>query len=242
MKKLLTVPRWIREMRVALMFGLAMAIPIAGTAQIPVTGIAPTPIAEVAPTPVTEVLPTPVAGFAQTSVIGIAPLDWQGKLQFHAEATYGPWAIAGFAAYAGFLQEINSPKEWGQGGGAYGKRFASTLAWSGIHSTLAFGLDSALHQDPRYFRSRSAGFWRRSAHALRGTILTRTDAGGETLSTWRIGSAYGAAFLSDLWYPARVDTVGQGFIHGSITLGFGLASNLGAEFWPDIKSKLFHRN
>ena len=192
--------------------------------------------------PVTEIFPTPVSGFAQTSAKGIAPLDWQGKLRFHAEATYGPWAIAGFAAYAGFLQEINSPKEWGQGGGAYGKRFASTLAWSGIHSTLAFGLDSTLHQDPRYFRSRSTGFWRRSAHALRGTILTRTDAGGETLSTWRIGSAYGAAFLSDLWYPARLDTARQGFIDGSVSLGFGLASNLGAEFWPDIKSKLFHRN
>jgi len=85
------------------------------------------------------------------------------------------------------------------------------------------------------------GFWRRSGHALRGTILTRTDAGGETLSTWRIGSAYGAAFLSDLWYPARLDTARQGFVDGSLGLGFGLASNLGAEFWPDIKSKLFHR-
>ena len=119
---------------------------------------------------------------------------------------YGPLAVAGIAAYAGFLQEINSPAEWGQGGGAYGKRFASTLGWSGIHGVLAFGLDSTLHQDPRYYRSLSTGFWRRSAHALRGTFLTRTDSGGETVSIWRIGSAYGAAFLSNLWYPARLDT------------------------------------
>jgi len=130
---------------------------------------------------------------------------------------------------------------WGQGGGAYGKRFASTLAWSGIHGTLAFALDSTLHEDPRYYRSRSTGFWRRSAHAFRGTILTRTDAGGETLSIWRFGSSYGAAFLSDLWYPARLDTVGHGFATGSIGLGLGVVSNLGAEFWPDIKGKLFHR-
>jgi hypothetical protein len=187
----------------------------------------------------------PLAGLAQLSVATVDPapdaLDWQGKLEFHAEATYEPLAMAGFAAYAGLLQEIDSPREWGQGAGAYGKRFASTVAWSGIHSALAFGLDSALHQDPRYYRSLSPGFWRRSAHALRGTILTRTDGGGETLSTWRIGSAYGAAYLSNLWYPARLDTARQGFVDGSLTFGLGFVSNLGAEFWPDLKRKVLHR-
>jgi hypothetical protein len=229
MKKLLT------------MFVLSMAIPVSGNAQISATGIAPTSIAEAAPAAGTEIVPTPVIVTAPASVPAIAPLDWQGKLLFHAESAYGPWSIAGIAAYAGFLQEINSPKEWGQGAGAYEERFASTLGWAGIHGVLAFGLDSTLHEDPRYYRSRSTGFWRRSAHALRGTLLTRTDAGGETVSAWRIGSAYGAAYLSNLWYPASLDTPREGFIDGSVTLGFGFASNLGTEFWPDIKSKLFHR-
>lgn len=239
MQKLRTLPRSRREIRAVLI--LLSILPVAGIAQVSVTGIAATPITDVTSAPATEIVPAPVTGIAPAPVIGLAPLDWQGKLQFHAEATYGPWAVTSFAAYAGLLQVINSPKEWGQGAGAYEKRFASTLGWSAIHSTLAFGLDSTLHQDPRYYRSRSTGFWRRSAHALRGTILTRTDAGGETLSTWRIGSAYGAAYLSDLWYPARLDTARQGFIDGSLGLGFGLASNLGSEFWPDVKSKLFHR-
>lgn len=168
-------------------------------------------------------------------------LDLNGKLLFHAENTCGPLAVLSFAAYAGVLQGMNSPEEWGQGGAAYRKRVASTAAWSGIHSALAFGLDSTLHQDPRYYRSGSTGFWRRAKRALRGTILTRTDAGGETLSTWRIGSAYGAAFLSNMWYPDRLNTARLGFIQGSIGLGFDLASNLGSEFWPDIKRKVFSR-
>ncbi|MGC9950273.1 MAG: hypothetical protein ABSF64_28235 [Bryobacteraceae bacterium] len=186
-------------------------------------------------------LAIPVAGIAQTAVTETDPLDWQGKLAFHAQNAYGPLAMAGIAAYAGFLQEINSPAEWGQGAAGYGERFGSTLAWSGIHGTLAFGLDSALHEDPRYYRSLSTGFWRRSAHALRETLLTRTDTGGETVSVWRIGSAYGAAYLSNLWYPARLDTAREGFLDGSITLGFGVATNLGSEFWPDIKAKIFRR-
>lgn len=176
----------------------------------------------------------PVTAFGQNP----DSLDVMDKLRLHAESTYSPSAMLGIAAYAGGMQRADVPKEWGQGAGAYGKRFASTLAWSGIHSTLAFGLDSSLHQDPRYFPSRESGFWRRSGHALRGTLLTRTDRGGETISTWRIGSAYGAAFLSNAWYPDRLNTVRLGMIEGSVTLGLGFFSNLGVEFWPDIKSRL----
>jgi hypothetical protein len=176
----------------------------------------------------------PLAGVAQTS----EPLTITGKLRLHAETTISPLAIAGTAAYAGILQADNAPTEWGQGAGAYGKRFASTLAWSGIRSTLAFGLDTTLREDPRYYRSLGSGFWKRSGHALRGTILTRTDRGGQTLSVWRIGSAYGAAFLSNEWYPDRLNTVRLGMIQGSVTMGFDLLSNLGTEFWPDIKRKL----
>jgi hypothetical protein len=180
----------------------------------------------------------PAGGIAQTS----DALDVKAKLKFHAKSTFGPAALAGAAIYAGILEEAAFPEEWGQGAKSYGRQFGSTVAASGIHSALAFGLDSTLHQDPRYFRAGSGGgFWRRSAHALRGTLLTRTDSGGETLSTWRIGSAYGAAYISNQWYPDRVNTVRLGFVQGSMTLGFGLVSNLGAEFWPDLKRKVFHK-
>jgi hypothetical protein len=111
-----------------------------------------------------------------------------------------------------------------------------------IHGVLAFGLDAALHEDPRYFPSVRKGLWRRMAHAVRDTVLTHTDSGGETFSTWRMGSAYGEAFLSNLWYPDRLDTVRLGFVQGSLRVGFDLVTNLSSEFWPDIKKKLHHRN
>jgi hypothetical protein len=179
----------------------------------------------------------PIAAFAQAP----APLGWKGKLNFHANTTYGPLALAGLGAYAGFLQQINSPKEWGQGASGYEKRLASGVGAAGIHGVLAFGLDTALHQDPRYYRAGGEGFWRRAGHAVRGTILTRTDSGGETFSTWRVGSAYGEEFLSNLWYPSRLDTPRLGFTQGTMRLGFDLAGNLGAEFWPDIKRGVFRR-
>jgi len=164
-----------------------------------------------------------------------------GKLGFHAEATFSPLSMAGYAAYAGILQRIDVPEEWGQGAGPYGKRVASTVGCSVIYGVMAFGLDSTLHQDPRYFRSRSTGFRRRTGHAFRGTILTRTDRGGETLSTWRLGSAYGSAFLSNQWYPERLNTVRLGVLQGCLRLGFDFASNVGSEFWPDLKRMRLRR-
>ena len=178
------------------------------------------------------------AGIAQTP----GELDVRGKLRYHAQRTFSPSALAMSGVKAGYSQMTDSPTEWGQGGDGYSKRVGSSIASSAIRAGLAFGLDSTLHQDPRYFRSDSAGFGSRTAHALRGTILTRTDSGGETLSVWRLGSAYGAAFITNQWYPDRLNTVRHGLYTGSTRLGFDVLKNVIAEFWPDIKGKISRRN
>jgi hypothetical protein len=169
------------------------------------------------------------------------PDTWQSKLSFHASAAYGPLPLAGTAAYSGFLQEINFPREWGQGASGYGKRLGSELAYAGVRNTIGFALDATLHEDPRYYHSTDTGFWRRTKHAFRGTILTRTDAGGETFSWWRFGSAYGATYISNQWYPDRVNTVALDLTQGSTQIGFDFLANMGAEFWPDVKKKVFRR-
>lgn len=74
-----------------------------------------------------------VAGVAQQAT----PLDVMDKLSFHAQSVGSPWSLAESAAYAGILQGLDAPEEWGQGAGAYGKRFASTLGGSAIHGALA---------------------------------------------------------------------------------------------------------
>jgi hypothetical protein len=178
-----------------------------------------------------------VAGFSQDP----DPAAWQSKLTYHALNAYGPAALAESAAYDGFLQEINFPREWGQGAAGYGRRVASTLAYSGIRNALAFGLDTGLHQDPRYYRSGKGSLWGRTTHAMRGTFLTRKDSGGETLATWRFASAYGATFLSNEWYPDRLNTVKVGLEQGSTQIAFDLLANLRSEFWPDVKNRILRR-
>ena len=166
---------------------------------------------------------------------------WESKLNFHAATAYSPLSLVGAAAYSGVLQGVDFPREWGQGGLGYGKRLASELAYAGVRNTMGFALDATLHEDPRYYRSKDSGFWRRTKHAFRGTILTRTDAGGETLSWWRLGSAFGATYISNQWYPDRVNTVALDLTQGTTQMGFDFLANFSAEFWPDIKKKVFRR-
>lgn len=169
------------------------------------------------------------------------PDTWQSKLNFHASTAYSPWSLVGTAAYTGALQGIDFPREWGQGASGYGKRLGSELAYSGVRNIMSFALDTTLHEDPRYYRSSDNGFWRRTKHAFRGTVLTRTDAGGETFAWWRFGSAYGATYLSNQWYPDRVNTVALDVTEGTTQIGFDFLANFGAEFWPDVKKKVFRR-
>ena len=166
---------------------------------------------------------------------------WQSKLSFHLHSAYGPEGVLGSIAFAGYFQATDSPREWGQGGEGYGKRVASAVAYTGVRNALAFGLDSAMHQDPHYYRSGRIGAWRRAKYAVRATIFTRTDSGGETFASWRLGSAYGAAFISNQWRPDRVNTTALSLQQGTTQLGFDVLGNLGREFWPDLRQKLLHR-
>ena len=86
--------------------------------------------------PFALLLTIPIAAGAQPT----EPLDVKAKLNFHAKNSFAPMSLAGLAAYAAILQEANAPEEWKQGGAAYGKRFGTMVAWSGIHGVLAFGL------------------------------------------------------------------------------------------------------
>lgn len=63
----------------------------------------------------------PGAAPAQT----VDSLDLGVKLRFHAKSVYNPWSMAGLATYEGVLEEIGTPREWGQGSGACGETLST---------------------------------------------------------------------------------------------------------------------
>ena len=81
----------------------------------------------------------------------------------------------------------------------------------------------------------------RVGSAAAQTVVTRTDSGHRRFAVSRVGSAMGAAYLSNVWYPDRLNTVGSGIEQGAATLGLDFLGNLAGEFWPDLKRKIFRR-
>jgi hypothetical protein len=169
------------------------------------------------------------------------PLNVKAKLRFHAEQTASPGFVVQMAAYAGALHWMDTPREWGQGGAAYGKRVASAAGATAIRNVFAFALDSTLREDPRYRRSGRGNLFARMGHAARETFVTRTDGGRTRFATWRFGSAVGAACLSNVWYPDRLNTFSSGMEQGAATIGLDLLGNVASEFWPDVKHIVFRR-
>lgn len=164
------------------------------------------------------------------------PLGVADKLLVHAGRTFAPAQLAGSALGAGFGQVENEPKEWVQGAGGFAKRYASIEGFVGAQNALAFGVDSLLHEDPRYFPSRRKGFWPRLGHAFAQTFYTHTDSGNQRFGTWRLASNYGAAWLANTWQPHRLTTTGDVLVRGSVGVALDTGTNLGTEFWPDVKA------
>ena len=149
-------------------------------------------------------------------------------------------AVTAVAAQGGIGQAQNTPKEWGGGAEGFGKRVGDAYARYGIRQTLQYGVSTALHEDNRYFVSGQTGVFRRTAFALKSTLLARRDDGRQSFAFSRMSSAAGAAFISRAWQPRSTTTAGDGAINFGLTMASDAGFNLFREFWPDLIHR-FHK-
>jgi hypothetical protein len=145
------------------------------------------------------------------------------------------------AAGGGLAQASNTPKEWGGGAEAYGKRVGNVFAQHVIRGTLEYGISSALHEDNRYFASGETGFLRRTKYALMSTFLARHDNGSRSFSFSRVGGSAGAAFISREWQPPSTTSAGDGATAFGLNMVSQVGFNVFREFWPDMKRR-FHKD
>jgi len=149
-------------------------------------------------------------------------------------STIGPVPLLGEAAGAGIGQWMNSPKEWGQGWGAFGKRFGSNMGYNAVRQTITYGLGAALHEDSRYFGSHAQGFWPRTKHALVSTFTARHPDGSEKFAVSSVAGVIGGASISSLWGPASWKGAGNIAENAGISFASTAAFNVVREFLPDI--------
>jgi hypothetical protein len=121
-----------------------------------------------------------------------APLTFQDRFQIYAHKSFGPPAVILPALGAG-LGMINPPskypKEWKDGGGAFGRNDGYRLADRTSRNTAQFLTGALLREDPRYLRSTSTNQFARTVHALAFTIFDKTDSGRTTFAASNFAAA-----------------------------------------------------
>ncbi len=108
---------------------------------------------------------------------------------------------------------------------------------------MRFGLDYALHEDPRYFPSEQHGFKPRLLNVLKQSVISRRDDGSEGMAYSRLISDFASAQVAGAWQPPSNQGVANGLERGVIMLGGESAINLIQEFVPFTRpASIRHRH
>jgi hypothetical protein len=160
------------------------------------------------------------------------PMTETQRLTEFAKDTANPISLFSSAASAGIGQWRNRPREWKQGGEAYGLRYGSSYAEHIVNETLKFGASSLLHEDNRYVRSGQAAVGARIGYALGNTFTARGDDGRRRLSRSRLLAFAGAALISRLWQPRSSNSLHSAGVNFGTSVGVTMGFQVAHEFLP----------
>jgi hypothetical protein len=145
------------------------------------------------------------------------------------------------AAVAGISQATNATPEFRQGAAGYGRYFWHTFVDQASENYMVeFILPTITREDTRYYTLGSGGFLKRAGYSLSRVVITRNDAGHDTLNISEIVGAGAGAGVSNLYYPSKERTFSNTASKWGTNVGIDAATFLFHEFWPDINYALFH--
>lgn len=142
-------------------------------------------------------------------------------------------------ATAAYLQTIPDPAAWNRTAGGFVRRLGSSYGSNLIQNTVHESMAGIAGTDPRYFACACSGFFHRSGHALKMTLITYNSSGHETPDLPQLSGAYGSSMIEAMWWPRHYTALVQGVQTGHIEMGFIGAVHLAQEFAPELK-RLLH--
>lgn len=173
----------------------------------------------------------------------LPPISTRQKYRLATAGVFDYFTFPFIGALAAIDQANNSPESWGQGWGAYGKRYGASFADNGIGTYMTTAIfPSALHEDPRYYWLGHGSIPHRTFYSLGRLFVARTDDGRSRFNySELIGNAV-AAGISNTYHAPEDRTLGRNLgTYGMLDMWDGV-SNLMKEFWPDIHRKMQHKH
>jgi hypothetical protein len=184
----------------------------------------------------------PNYGTVEHPTANIPPLTVKQKFKTGAEDAFDTYSVPLAGIVAAISQAENSDAAWGQGWGAFGKRYAATYADTVIGSFMTTGVfPSILHEDPRYFRMGSGGFRKRSWYAVTRLFVIRTDAGKQQFNYSEFMGNATAAGISLTYHTVQERNFSSFAGDYATQIAIDAFANQLKEFWPDIRHHFSHK-
>jgi hypothetical protein len=184
----------------------------------------------------------PNYGTVEHPTANIPPLTVKQKFKTGAEDAFDTYSVPLAGIVAAISQAENSDAAWGQGWGAYGKRYAATYADTVLGSFMTTGVfPSLLHEDPRYFRMGSGGFRKRSWYAVTRLFVIRTDAGKHQFNYSEFMGNATAAGISLTYHTVQERNFSSFAGDYATQIAIDAFANQLKEFWPDIRHHFSHK-
>lgn len=188
----------------------------------------------------------------------LPPLTAKQKFGVVARGTFDYIEYPWWGILAAISQVENSEPAFGQGWGAYGKRYGTTAADSMVENFMAGAVfPSLLRQDPRFYQSSQGSFTRRMFYSVSRIFVTRSDSGKAQFNFSEVlGSASAAAISTYSYHPRSAylstPTNPHLFVPSERTLAnaadvwytqvsLDTITIVVKEFWPDIHRKMSHK-
>jgi hypothetical protein len=210
---------------------LAQAAAAQTTAQIP---DAPTPqTAKPGPE-----APVPIAGdsFYAPIATGKGPESLKTKTESYIVVTFGPRALVAPAFSAAFRMArppAGYPREWRDGGAAFGRNYGAALGGKVALETGRYAAGALLHEDFRYVPSTEKGS-ARLFHAIGYTFVDRSDSGHPRLAIANFAGAAAGGFVGNLYLPDGYNSPRDGAKAFARRFGGFAINNVTREFAPEI--------
>jgi hypothetical protein len=166
------------------------------------------------------------------NTVSAPPFTVGEKFNYRVVQSLGLRGLGGALVGAAIGQARDAPYEWGQGAEGFAKRYGSGFAGNLSRQTFAFVIESALHEDPRYFPSQDKRKKQRAWNAIKQAFICKTDTGGSSFAYGKVLSQFAGGQFTNVWQPASTGSVTDGLVRAVVGLGGDVGYNFMQEFLP----------
>ena len=163
------------------------------------------------------------------------------RVRWAVKGTIGPQSLGVGILTSGLATAQNDPHEYGPHWDGFGKRYGMRLTGVATEHAVEASLGALWGEDPRYYRSDDQAYRGRTKHVIVSTFAAYQADGHLRPAYARLIAMPGSNFLSNTWRADSESSTGDAWERTGWGFVGRMGSNAFAEFWPDLKKRVFHR-